>query len=203
MLRAHPEYRPVVAGAAVAVALIAVMTCALVFRGGHAGDSGGRPQPVATHASGPAAAVPTAPVPTPLATPAAAPAAAIATGTEFALAYVEYDYRSGPPTGDAVKPYATARLFWQLTQGGQDTAGNPAPWTAVSVGSDDVVTATVVRVAGQLADADDAAVQVVVSERDVSSGAAWSGTRQEDLGLIRSGPQWLVDQVSQVSPEAS
>jgi hypothetical protein len=87
-----------------------------------------------------------------------------------------------------------------VTQGGQDTAGNPAPWTAITAGADEVVSATIVSASGQLADQNDAAVQVVISEQDTSTGGSWSGRRQEDLGLVRTGSQWLVDQVSQVAP---
>lgn len=202
MLHAHPEYRTAVLGGALLVVLIALVIGAVALRAGRPG----RPTPspkAATAGSGTGAGVAPTAMPTPAATPGGSPGPAITVGREFSLAYVGYDYHSGPPTGDAVKPYATQRLFWQLTEGGQDTAGNPAPWTAVSTGADEVVTATVVSAAGQLADQDDAAVQVVVSEHDTSSSGSWSGLRQEDLGLVRSGPGWLVDQVSQVSPEGS
>lgn len=200
MLRAHPEYRPAVLGGAVILVLVVVVTWAVAAGAGRTGS----PAVSATAgARAPAWGGPAGAAPSAGATPSGPLTSAVEVGRQFTLAYVDYDYRSGPPSGDAVKPYSTPRLYAQVAQSGQDTAGNPAPWTAITSGSGEVVTATIVSATGQLADSDHAAVQVVVSERDASSGGSWSGERQEDLGLVRDGAQWLVDQVIQVAAEHS
>lgn len=202
MLRAHPEYRLAALGGAVILLLAVVVGgWAVASRGGAPNTDTARATPAPAAGSGLGSATPV-PTPAPTGTPDPALAAAIQVGEQFTLAYVSYDYRSGPPTGAAVKPYATQRLFWQVTQGGQDTAGNPAPWTAITVGADEVMMATVVGSQGELADGSDAAVQVVVAEHDTTSGGTWSGQRQEDLGLVRTGGRWLVDQVTQVTPQS-
>lgn len=202
MLRAHPEYRlALLGGALVLVLLVGAVAWAVVARPWQASAPVARATAPPAAGSGLGSGSAPAATPAPSATTDPALLAAIAAGDSFALAYVRYDYRSGPPTGDAVKPYSTPRLFWQVTQGGQDTAGNPAPWTAITIGSQEVVTASVVSSGGQLAGSGNAAVQVVVSEHDTSSGGSWSGRQQEDLGLVLSGGAWLVDQVSQVPPQ--